>query len=270
MKKTKAAIISILAVLILLWGCYCGYRFIKHEKSQSQQLQEMRASISKLSEEVKLLSEEDVEWLDEDYNYLAIGNSITIHSITSFWWNEVGMAASDAEHDYYHLVLDYLKENNNSVKGVPYNFSVWETQSHDRDETLEYLDHYLSTELDLVTIQLAENASDLTTYQEDYVSLISYVREKAPNARILVIGDFWSNGDRNELKMNAVEETDVEYVSQDGITDNEEYYCGLNTIVYDESGEEHIVEHNGVANHPGDKGMQAIADRIILVLRGGQ
>jgi len=100
------------------------------------------------------------------------------------------MAVCDAEHDYYHLGLDYLKENNKSVKGVPYNFSVWETQSHDRDETLEYLDHYLSTELDLVTIQLAENASDLTTYQEDYVSLISYVREKAPNARILVIGDF--------------------------------------------------------------------------------
>ncbi|MBE5837170.1 SGNH/GDSL hydrolase family protein [Butyrivibrio sp.] len=128
--------------------------------------------------------------MDEGYKYLAIGNSITIHSITSFWWNEVGMAVCDAEHDYYHLGLDYLKENNKSVKGVPYNFSVWETQSHDRDETLEYLDHYLSTELDLVTIQLAENASDLTTYQEDYVSLISYVREKAPNARILVIGDF--------------------------------------------------------------------------------
>ncbi|MBE5837171.1 hypothetical protein [Butyrivibrio sp.] len=70
--------------------------------------------------------------------------------------------------------------------------------------------------------------------------------------------------------MNAVEENDVEYVSLDGITDNEEYYCGLNTIVYDESGEEHIVEHNGVANHPGDKGMQAIADRIILVLKGVQ
>ena len=267
MKKTKAVIISILAVLILLCGCYCGYRFIKHEKAQSQQLQEMRASISKLSEEVKLLSEEDVEWLDGGYNYLAIGNSITIHSITSFWWNEVGMAASDEDHDYYHLVLKYLESKEDNVMGVPYNFSVWETQSHDRDETLEYLDHYLSPDLDLITVQLAENASDLATYQEDYVSLLEHIKDKAPNARILVVGDFWSRDNRDELKQNAVLEAQVEYISLEGITDNKDYYCGLGTSVYDKDGNEHIVEHSGVANHPGDNGMQAIAERIIEALK---
>lgn len=137
------------------------------------------------------------------YNYLAIGNSITIHSITSFWWNEVGMAASDEDHDYY-LVLKYLESKKDNVMGVPYNFSVWETQRHDRDETLEYLDHYLSSDLDLITVQLAENASDLATYQEDYVSLLEHIKDKAPNARILVVGDFWSRDNRDELKQNAV------------------------------------------------------------------
>ncbi|MBE6004393.1 MAG: SGNH/GDSL hydrolase family protein [Lachnospiraceae bacterium] len=147
--------------------------------------------------------------------------------------------------------------------GVPYNFSVWETLSHDRDETLEYLDHYLSPKLDLVTVQLAENVSDLSTYEEDYESLLKYVKEKAPNARILVVDDFWSIDNRAELKKIAVDKTCTEFVSLEGITDNKEYYYGLGTIVYDAEGNEHVVEHSGVANHPGDKGMKAIAERII-------
>ena len=236
----------------------------------------MQASISKLSQELKMLSEEDFEWQqDNEYNYLAIGNSITWHGIEDIWWNEIGMAASDEQHDYFHLVLKYLEENNDSVKGVTYNFVEWETCSGDRDETLEYLDQYLWPEIDLVTIQLGENAhlsgdvSTLEAFQVDFTSLINYVKEKAPNARILVIDDFWSDGYRNERKKNAADQTGVEFVSLEGITNNRDYYCGLNTIVYDKDGGEHIVEHNGVAEHPGDKGMAAIASRIIEVLKDG-
>ena len=67
-------------------------------------------------------------------------------------------------------------------------------------------------------------------------------------------------------KKTAVENTNVEFVSLDGITDNKAYYSGLGTTVYDEDGNVHVVEHDGVAKHPGDKGMQAIADAIITVL----
>lgn len=265
--KQWISLVLITAAIVIAVAGYCCYRLIILEKDQSQQILDLQESISRLSVEVEELSAKDVEWLDDGYNYLAIGNSITLHSIKSFWWNEVGMAASDENHDYFHLVLKYLESKNDNVMGVPYNFSVWETQSHDRDETLEYLDRYLSPDLDLITVQLAENAFDLTTYQEDYVSLLEYIKVKAPNARILVMGDFWSCDNRDELKQNAVKEAQVEYVSLEGITDNEEYYCGLGTIVFDKYGNEHIVEHSGVADHPGDKGMQAIAERIIEVLK---
>lgn len=265
-KKKWISLCGLVLVFMFICGGYCGYRFIKHEKHQNEQIKNLQSTISKLSAEVNSLSESDIEWLDDGYNYLAIGNSITLHGITSYWWNEIGMAASNEDHDYYHIVLNYLKEKNGDVMGVPYNFAVWETQSHDRDETLTYLDHYLSPKIDLITVQLAENASDLSTYQEDYASLLEYIKTNAPNARILVIGDFWSNGDRNNLKINAINQENVEYVSLEGITDNKEYYCGLGTIVYDKDGGEHIVEHDGVANHPGDKGMEAIAKRIIEFL----
>ncbi len=44
-------------------------------------------------------------------------------------------------------------------------------------------------------------------------------------------------------------------------------YCGVGDTVYDDDGKAHVVEHDGVAKHPGDSGMQEIADRIIEKLK---
>ncbi|SCY70345.1 SGNH/GDSL hydrolase family protein [Butyrivibrio sp. INlla14] len=261
-KRNKWSII-ILAVTIcacVFWG------IIRHEQRQNEQIEELRANIVSLREELNALSKGDVDWLDDGYNYLALGNSITIHGYATYWWNEIGMAASDADHDYFHRVVNYLETEYENVRGKAVNFTVWETQAYDRDETLVNLNPYLSAKLDLVTIQLGENVTDLSTYEKDYISLISYIKEKAPNAKIIIVGDYWNNDDRKQIKENVVNETSECFVSLDGITDNEEYTCGLGTIVYDQNGGEHVVEHEGVALHPGDKGMEAIADRIIEVL----
>ena len=52
-----------------------------------------------------------VDWNSDDYNYLAIGNSITIHPLNEYWWNECGMAATTVENDYVHLVASALDAN---------------------------------------------------------------------------------------------------------------------------------------------------------------
>lgn len=264
-KSRRAKLITCMCVIIaiiLSAGAFVGYRLIRHEKKQSAEIQSLLASISKLSAEMKATSMNDVEWLDNGFNYLAIGNSI---ALSGGLWNR-GMAASDIEHDYFHIVSSYIKARNDEFMGLVHNFSVWERYGY-RDETLPYLDHYLSPKLDLITIQLAENAVDLTTYEEDYESLINYIKGKAPKARILVIGDFWTRDNRNDLKIKAVNATGVEFISLEGIADNNDYYCGMGTVIFRKDGKKHIVEHRGVAIHPGDKGMQAIANRIILALQ---
>lgn len=176
------------------------------------------------------------------------------------------MAASDADHDYYHIVLKALESQYGKATGNAFNFSTWEVQAHDRSETFELVEPYLSQKLDIITVQLWENVSDTTTYEDDLVSLLLFLKEKAPHARILVIGDIWSGGNAEPFKANAVKRTGVEFVSLDGITDNPDYSCGLGATVYDDEGNPHTVEHEGVAAHPGDKGMRAIAERILSVL----
>lgn len=177
------------------------------------------------------------------------------------------MAATKLENDYVHQ-LSALMQKNKKEKVVPfaYNFSVWEVQSADRAETLPLLDGSLSDKLDLVTIQLSENASDLTTFESDYEELIRYVQKGAPNARIMVVGDFWDKSEKDSMKKEACEKCGVSFVSLDEIKGKEKYQCGLGTTVYDEEGNPHVVEHDGVAMHPGDEGMKWIAEKILTDL----
>lgn len=224
--------------------------------------------IDKLKQEIKALKASDeVVWTDKGYNYLAIGNSITKHGICDYWWTETGMASSSAEKDYVHLVEFYLtKSMCREVRTCAYNFCLWETQSNDRAELLVMLDKYLGTELNLVTIQLGENVCDTTTYEKDFRELIDYVRDRAPRAQIIVIDDFWDS-EKCVIKQSVVNKMKVDFVSLPEIRKKSEYQCGLGTIVYDVDGNQHIVEHSGVACHPGDRGMQYIADEIIKAIR---
>ena len=69
------------------------------------------------------------------------------------------------------------------------------------------------------------------------------------------------------MKQKACERTKVEFISLDEIKGLKKYQCGMGTIVYDNNGKPHTVEHAGVANHPGNAGMKWIANRIIEVVK---
>lgn len=258
-QKFKRGGILALVLILILSILFCGVKFIKHEKSQQDRIASLEGKVNLLQAES---NKSTVDWNPDDYNYLAIGNSITIHPLNEYWWNECGMAATSAENDYVHLVASAL-----DAKFYAYNFATWELMGHDRGETLSLLDGLISEELDLVTIQLSENASDLSTFESDFEELIRYVQKGAPDAQILVIGDFWDKEQKDEMKHKACEETGVEFISLDEIKGLEEYQCGMDTTVYDNDSDPHTVEHSGVAKHPGDAGMKWIAEKIIDVVK---
>lgn len=127
------------------------------------------------------------------------------------------------------------------------------------------LEPYLSNKLNLVSIQLSENVTDLSTFHSDYTELINHIKEKCPNAQIILVDEFWSNEKAN-LKEDIASTNNIPFVDLSEIRGMKEYQCGMNTIVYGDDAKEYKVKHDGVAEHPGDKGMEFIADAIISVI----
>ena len=196
-----------------------------------------------------------------------IGNSITWHPITDYWWGTWGMAASVREKDYAHLILERAKKSNPQCTLDYFNFAEWETASTSsaRSALLPNLDTHLSVQPDCVIIRLSENiqSAGLATLEADYKTLIQYIRAKVPNAKIFSGGSFFKTSDNRDDLINAAcaaENVSFSYQSQLDIAENRSV---IGAQVYGDDGQWHTVNHTGVASHPGDKGMQAIADIFI-------
>lgn len=264
-KKKKNTVIVVFVSLILIVGiCIIGLKFVQYELNQSQKIYDLQQQVSMLNEKVN--SESKVIWLG-GYNYLAIGNSITLHPIVNYWWAEDGMAATSPEKDYFHIVSSNLNEiYRANVVAYAYNYAVWETQAHDRAETFELLDEYLSSKIDLVTVQLSENCSDLMTFSSDFKDLLEHIKDKCgDDVQIIVIDDFW-DADRGKIKKKVCDEIGISFVDLSDIRGDENYMAGMGTTVYGSDGTKHVIEHEGVAQHPGDKGMNLIAERVLKLI----
>lgn len=231
-------------------------------KEYENQILELKKEMSKLEFSIN----PKVEYNENEFNYLALGNSITWHDKCEYWWNEIGMAASKPENDYFHIVTRYLNENKGKTNAYAFKYSDWELQSADRAGSYSLLKSYLSPDLDLVSIQLSENATELTTFERDLVELIEHVRTKCPEAQIILIDDFWSDK-KSDIKRRVALNSNVDFVDLTEIREDTDYQSELGATVYGDDGQEHIIDHNGVATHPGDKGMQYIADKVIEYIK---
>ena len=203
----------------------------------------------------------------ENVSYLAIGNSLTIHPVMeNIWWGEWGMAATTKEKDYVHLVDAYLDETYH-VSTTAYNFSDWETSSANRENMLSELDPYLSSDLDLITIQLGENITNgLDTLNDDYTGLVRYVKEKCPDAQIIILDEFcWPKPEIQAAQKQAADTFGLSYIDLSEIR-NDTYRAGLGTNVTGEDGKWHTITEATVAEHPNDEGMRYIANQIIANL----
>ncbi len=268
-------ILGIVLFLFLIVVGVLGIQTLREEKRQAREMRKLTMELESQAKQLEALEKQlaaiaqnrkdnkrKTKWRDGAFNYLAIGNSLTLHGTCDYWWNECGMAASSLEKDYVHQLLTLLQEKKGDIIADTYNFAAWEVQSHDRSEHLVLLDELLDERINLITVQLGENARDIKEFCPDFKELIHYLKKKCPKAQIIVVGDFWNYENREELKKKAAKECNVAYSDLDAIRGKEEYFAGMGTKVYDAEGNVHLIEHGGVASHPGDSAMKYIAQRI--------
>jgi hypothetical protein len=194
---------------------------------------------------------------------LFLGNSLTLHGQASYWWGTWGMAASEKNKDYVHVFRELLNKKGISSSIEAFNYYLWEVQANDRAETFSLLTQYMGKHPDLVVLQLGENIQDIETLYNDFKELILYIRNQLDAVEIVLIGNFWASDEIESIKEDIAAETGVRYVSVKDLWNDEKYMCGIGTKVYSDNGEWHIVEHGGVAKHPGDIGHRELAVRLL-------
>ena len=141
----------------------------------------------------------------------------------------------------------------------------WEL-AQDRDELLEKYKGYFSEHTDLITIQTGENITDFKeTLDSDYLSLVKMLRQEAPNAQILMLGEvLWPSEDIELAKKNACEVYGVTFIDmEEFLEDYEELYrSSMGDEVTGTDGALHEINDEAVAAHPNDEGMACICRQV--------
>jgi len=194
---------------------------------------------------------------------LFIGNSITMYPATSDWWGSGwGCGASTPDNDYVHLTV--------AAKGYSsYDYMslrAWEF-SNTRNYELDDLDPYITNyQYGTIVIELGENVKGHEThFEEDLTDMITYIRAYNPNARIVMLDNFWAYSSIISTKKAVASATGCTYVSLSDIQGVAEYQLQEGDTYTTPDGTVYTIG-SFLAGHPNDAGFAAIAAHLIAVL----
>lgn len=192
-----------------------------------------------------------------DLKIAFVGNSITRHGEAPHigWNHNFGMAASTIENDYVHRVIRKAEEKYDSVSACICNAAQWERNYIEGDATYHYFQPVKAFHPDVLVMRMVENCSlDVFNYdifRKEYENFVNYLADE--HTKIIFTTSFWKHpGDTAIEEVAKLKNSPCIYLGDLGEQD-EMKALGL-------------FEHSGVANHPGDLGMQVIAERIAAEL----
>ena len=183
-----------------------------------------------------------------------IGNSITLHGVLdSIGWHwRHGMAASSADRDYVHVMMDKIREKDAGAAFCVCNVAEWERVYANGDEKFDLYTQTRDFGADVIVMRFIENCPKTDFDGEGFKSglhrLLNYFNPEG-KAKIVISTGFWRHpGD--EFIVEYAKEQNLPLVELGDLGEQDEMKAiGL-------------FEHRGVANHPGDLGMKMIAERL--------
>lgn len=190
-------------------------------------------------------------------NVLFVGNSITLHAPKPAigWYGNWGMAASKEEYDYVHRVLAGLKEKVGEVNYCIAQGAAWEKDCANGKGVLEqYYNEARNFNADIVIIRIGENVSNHLLQEGDckpfFEDMIHFFASNK-SGKVIVTDNFWRKEILDQILREIAEENGYEFCQLHDLQDDER------TMAIGE------FEHRGVSIHPGDYGMECIANRIL-------
>ncbi len=194
---------------------------------------------------------------------LFLGNSITKHGPKADidWSGNWGMAASAEAKDYVHLVIAGLASKGGAVpETMVKNIADFE-RAHVGYDIAGKLREAIDFQADLIIVAIGENVPGFKTpveqaaFQASVTKLLTAVKA-GRQPRLIVRSCFWKNPAKDEALQQASAAAGGTFVDISALSDDKANYGRA----------ERAFKNAGVANHPGDKGMAAIADALLKAL----
>ena len=194
---------------------------------------------------------------------LFLGNSITLHGPSKEigWLGNWGMAASSEDKDYVHLVAGAIARHTGTAPRIlARNIADFERgyAAYDVDANMNEL---FAFDPDLVVVAIGENVAPLgsDTARAQFKAAVVRLLGRALFARhplVVVRSCFWADAAKDQALRQACQEANAIYVDAGP----------LGRDPANAARSERTIAHGGVAGHPGDRGMQALADAIVQAI----
>lgn len=196
---------------------------------------------------------------------LILGNSITRHGPKADigWMGNWGMAASAEEKDFVHVIMSGLTRPDAKPEFMVKNIADFE-RGYAGYDVAEKLKDCLDFKADLAILAIGENVPGLATeeakaqFKASALKLVKALKGDG-SARVVVRSSFWANAAKDQALKEAAAEGGATFVDISALSKDESNYARS----------ERPFKHEGVAKHPGDKGMQAIAEAILGAVKKG-
>lgn len=205
----------------------------------------------------KQLKESDyVRFINPDGKGIRVmfaGNSMTLHGPKADigWHGEWGMAASEKEKDYAHILMNRIAQKDDDASFCICQVANWEVSFQKGEDTYNMYSQAKKFEADVIIVRFIENCAanenEAEIFKKEFCAFIDYLGGE--KAKMILTTGFWKHPHDAMICEVAKERGYPLAVLGDLGELDEMKAIGL-------------FEHSGVAAHPGDKGMLAMADRI--------
>lgn len=196
----------------------------------------------------------------ETHKVLFLGNSITKHGPKPDigWTGDFGMAASAPEKDFVHVVTAGLARKWGAPPQTMVRSLVEFERGYATYDGTEKLKEPIAFGADLIVLAIGENVPGFKNDAEkklfaDKLRAVLKLLNTDKHPRIFVRSCFWANVTKDSILKQACDDIGGVFVDISALAKDESNYARS----------ERKIAHAGVANHPGDRGMQAIAAALL-------
>lgn len=197
---------------------------------------------------------------------LLLGNSLLLgFSTDGSHGAPFGATASDSKHDWAYLLTERLK-----LKSPNIVINKLHDAKFEQSESDTVSESYISTEFaqaekgnDLVIVQIGDNANTelrRETFKNNFSKLINAIRVSNPSADIVVAGSWFNGGGIENFLQSQASSLNYTFVPLSDLCTSDNMANVGDTVTFNDGVQMQVFE--AIRTHPGDKGMEKIANRI--------